>query len=50
LINGILVLLGRYQSSVDPGAVGEGPDADAIPSLRPPNREPAGSFTGQNVP
>jgi hypothetical protein len=36
LIDGVLVSLEQYQTSVDLGAVSEGPEADAIPSLRPP--------------
>jgi len=30
LINGVLVLLERYQNSVDQAAVGEGPDANVV--------------------
>jgi hypothetical protein len=37
LINGILVSLEQYQTPDDQGAVGEGPDADVIPPLRPPH-------------
>jgi hypothetical protein len=43
LINDILVLLERYQTPADLGDVGEGPEVDAIPSLRPSNKS-AGSL------
>jgi len=35
MVNGVLISLGRYQASADQGVVGESPEVDVIPSLRP---------------
>jgi hypothetical protein len=49
LINGVLVSLGRYQTSVDHGAVGKGPDvASSRRCGLPMNQQ--GPWTGQNPP